>query len=64
MLIEVKALDSEGNLVFEGKFNQKEVSFLLQYSVNDLLHQGIQFNLEQENEEEVRFGFPDAKMND
>lgn len=64
MLLDVKAKDEDGNILFEGKLNRSEVGFLLQYSINDLMGAGVQFNLQAPDEEEVRFIFPKGQMDD
>lgn len=63
MQIDVKAKDEEGNIIFEGKLNKREVGFLIQYAVNDLVAAGVQFHLDQPDEEpeddpQMRFEFP------
>ncbi len=50
--IEVKAKESDGTIIFEGKLNQKESSFLLGYAINDLLGAGVQFYLDQAAQDE------------
>lgn len=57
MKIEVKAEDDEGNLVFEGKLNKKEVSYLLQFGINGLMAMGATFGFEKEDTGEVRINF-------
>ena len=50
MQVDVKARDDEGNILLEGKLNRNEVSFLIGYAIRDLLHAGVLFNLQhQEN---------------
>ena len=46
MQIDVKARDEDGNILLEGKLNRNEVSFLIGYAVNDLMHAGVVFNLQ------------------
>lgn len=62
MMLEVKAKTEEGDLIFEGKLNKREVGFLLQYAINDLVAAGVQFHLQQPDEDEdnpaLRFQFP------
>jgi hypothetical protein len=60
MLIDVKAKDEDNNILFEGKLNRNEVGFLLQYAINDLVAAGVQFNLDAEDAEEIRFTRPDG----
>jgi len=57
-MIDVKAKDEEGNIVLEGKLNRREVSFLLQYAINDLMMAGVQFHLNAPDEDESRMEFP------
>lgn len=64
MHIDVKAKDTEGNLLFEGTMNQKELSFCLQYAINDLMAYGVQFNLDQADEGTNRMTFPKPDLND
>lgn len=45
--IEVKAKESDGTIIFEGKLNKSETSFLLGMAINDLLGAGVQFYLDQ-----------------
>lgn len=64
MMIDVKTRDEDGNIIFEGSLNRKEVGFLLQYSINDLMMAGVQFNLHEEDEGESRLKFPKEELND
>lgn len=50
MKLDVKAKDDEGNIVFEGKLDKGEVSFLIQYAINDLMAAGVQFHMEQDED--------------
>jgi len=50
MQIEVRAKDEDGNLIFEGKLNKNETSFLIGYAINDLLHAGVMFNIDGDQE--------------
>lgn len=67
MQIECKAKDEEGNIIFEGMLNRKEVSFLLQYSINDLMAAGVLFNLDEPDEDDdnpaMRIRFPEGTLN-
>jgi hypothetical protein len=67
MKIECKAKDEEGNVLFEGLLNRKEVSFLLQYSINDLMSAGVLFNLDEPDEDDdnpaMRIRFPEGTLN-
>lgn len=45
MQIEVKARNDDGEIILEGKLNRNEVSFLIGYAVNDLMHSGVLRNL-------------------
>lgn len=63
VVIDVKAKDEDGNVVIEGKLNKNEIGFLLQYAINDLVSAGVQFHLQEEQDDEdenpdVRFKFP------
>lgn len=49
MQIDVKARDEEGTVLLEGKLNRNEVSFLIGYAINDLMHQGVIFNLQEQD---------------
>lgn len=55
MFIDVKGRDDDGNVLFEGKLNRAEVGFMLQYAINDLVHAGVQFNLQEEDQGDIRF---------
>lgn len=61
LLIEVKTKDEEGNIIFEGTLNRKEVGFILQYGINDLIGHGVLFQLQEEDDEDdppLRMKFP------
>lgn len=45
MQIDIKTKDSDGNLLFEGQLNRNEVTFLIGYAIQDLLHAGVMFNM-------------------
>jgi cytoplasmic iron level regulating protein YaaA (DUF328/UPF0246 family) len=62
MRIDCKFKDEDGNIQVEGHFNKAEISFLLQYAVNNLLAEGVMFNIQQEeqDENEVRIKFPEG----
>lgn len=61
MKIAVDVRDNEGNLKLSGELTKKEVSFLLQYAINNLMASGVVFNMSQEaGEEEIRFSAPDG----
>jgi len=61
MKIAVDVRDDEGNLKLSGELSKKEVSFLLQYAINQLMAAGVVFNLTQEpSEDETRFSMPDG----
>jgi len=61
--IEVIAKEEDGTIIFQGKLNKQESSFLLGYAINDLLAAGVQFHLEQPDEGESRLKFPASAMN-
>jgi hypothetical protein len=52
MKLDVKAKDDDGNIVFEGKLDKAEISFLIQYAINDLMAAGVQFRMEQDEDED------------
>jgi hypothetical protein len=63
MQIDAKAQDEDGAILFEGKLNRKEISFLLNYAINDLLNAGFQFNLHRpdpqpEEDPQMRIDYP------
>jgi hypothetical protein len=63
MYIQVKAKDEDNNIVLEGKLNQQELSFLLQFAINNLMAAGVEFCVgdeEPEDEDEMRFNFPEG----
>lgn len=66
MMIDVKTKDDEGNILFEGTLNSREVGFLLQYSINDLMAAGVQFHLQEPDNdgEEVRIKWPKRELDD
>lgn len=65
MLIDVKAKNEEGDILFEGSLNRREVGFLLQYAIGDLLAAGVQFNMQEPDENEpLRFKFPEQPLDD
>lgn len=53
MLLNVKAKDEEGNILIDGKLNKKEVAYLIQFSINMLLADGVRFNLQDDSEDEA-----------
>ncbi len=72
MKLRVKAHDEEGNVVVDGHFNRNEITFLLNYAVQDLLNAGVQYHLEEPYDEEadeedddslIRFEFPKQELN-
>ena len=53
-MVEVKTKNEEtGEIIFEGRLNRREVGFLLNYAINDLMHAGVQFHLDREAEEDA-----------
>ena len=62
MHIDARAKDEEGNIIFEGKLNQREVSFLMEYAINDLLMAGVQFHLQEPDNEEGADGSAEPAM--
>lgn len=68
MHIDVKAKEEDGTIVFEGRLNGKEVGFLLSYAINDLLVAGVEFNMQEPNEDEegeenMRINVPQEFLN-
>lgn len=67
MQVDVKAKNEEGDILFEGKINKKELSFLLQYSINDLMAAGVMFNLDEPDDDEdnpaMRIKWPESTLN-
>jgi hypothetical protein len=53
--------------LFEGKLNSKEVSFLMQYAINDLVAAGVMFNLDEPDDDEdnpnMRIKWPEGSLN-
>ena len=43
MIIEVTSEDKDGNVLFNGKLNKEEISFVLNIGVNYLLATGAEF---------------------
>lgn len=63
--INVKAKEEDGSIIFEGKLNRQESSFLLGMAINDLLAAGVQFYLDQpaqdeDGEDNNRIKFPEG----
>lgn len=61
--IDVRARDEEGNIIIEGQLNRKEVAFLLQFSINQLMMDGVEFNLDEPDDEDnpqLRLNFEGA----
>jgi len=53
MKIEVRTRNPEsGEIIFEGSLNAREISFLLQYGIQDLLAAGYTFMLQEPDEPE------------
>lgn len=67
MKIEVRARNEEtGDVEFAGYLNRHEMGFLLQYAVNELLTQGVKFNLtydEPNDDDEPRITHPKEQVN-
>lgn len=67
MQVDVKAKNEDGDILFEGKINKKELSFLLQYSINDLMAAGVMFNLDEPDDDEdnpaMRIKWPESTLN-
>lgn len=68
MHIDVKAKEEDGTIVFEGRLNGKEVGFLLSYAINDLLVAGVEFNMQEpeeddDGEETMRIKMPQEQLN-
>lgn len=69
MMIEIKSKTEQGDIIFEGNLNKKEVGFLLMYAINDLMQAGVQFNLNlptlvpNTEEEAMRINFPTGVLN-
>jgi len=53
MKLKVIGKDANGDVQVEGTINKREASFLLNYSVNDLLSAGVQFYLDEAYPEEL-----------
>lgn len=51
MIIQLKTLDADGNLVFEGKLNQEEASFVLNVGINYLMAEGAMPSFTGEDDE-------------
>lgn len=61
MLLEVKAQDEDGTIIFEGKINRRETGFLLQTAINYLVTCGVHFHLEDPDDADdppLRMTFP------
>ena len=61
MKISVDFKDKDGVTHVKGELTEKELGFLLQYAVNNLLANGVRFDLEKPStEEEVRIYMPEG----
>ena len=47
MKLRVVTRDEDGNVLVDGYINKRELSFLINYGVNDLMQAGVQFNLDE-----------------
>jgi len=47
MKLKVIGKNENGDVIIEGLINKREATFLLNYSVNDLLSAGVQFYLDE-----------------
>ena len=58
--IDVKEKNEEtGEIDIVGTLNSPEVNYLVQYAINTLMAQGVQFDLDKEaKDNELRFAFP------
>jgi hypothetical protein len=71
MKIDVKFRDEDGNVTLEGYLNRNEVSFLLQFAINELMAEGVRFNIandldedeEPDDDDEARLEFPKEELN-
>ena len=61
MRLEVKEKNEEGELETVGTLNPKEVSFLVQYAINELMAKGCIFEINKHTEtDEIRITLPDG----
>ena len=67
MKLKVIGKDANGDVQVEGTINKREASFLLNYSVNDLLSAGVQFYLDEpydealdDEDQPLRMKFPNV----
>lgn len=64
MKLAVKFKDKDGNVHLEGVLNQNELSFLVQYAVNNLMANGVVFQLkkptENETDENIEINVPEG----
>jgi len=60
--LEVREKNELGEMETVGTLNPKEVSFLVQYAINDLMAKGCIFeiNRQAENDETIRITLPDG----
>lgn len=69
MKINVKFKDEDGNVTVEGFLNRNEVSFLLQYAINNLMADGVMFNITGDQDEDPdddapsRITYPEGTLN-
>jgi hypothetical protein len=62
MRLEVREKNEEtGDIEFAGILNAKEVSFLVQYAINDLMGKGFLFDLKGADLGELRLKVPDGE---
>jgi hypothetical protein len=58
MEIQVKTLNADGSLVFEGKLNQEQVQFILGVGINFLLANGAEVLQDDDDEDEFVINAP------
>jgi hypothetical protein len=65
--IEVVARDEEtGEVKIEGYLNRHEMGFLVQFAINELVADGVEFNLtydEPDDDDEPRITYPKGQAN-
>ena len=62
MRLEVREKNEEtGDIEFAGTLNPKEVSFLVQYALNELVGKGVIFDLTSPDNGDIRLKVPDGE---
>jgi hypothetical protein len=64
--VTVKAKNEDGDIILEGVIAKEELSFLVQYAINDLMAVGMEFMLGEEDgdgDKQLKFNYGEGKLN-